>query len=473
MSKTVWKKGRIALAGLFAVVALISLAMWGCGTSGYDSPSTTAATTQTATALIDAGTLKQWVDAGLVNKAGGYDRVVILDVSANASDGSNAYNTVGHIPGAQLISGGSNAFQETRAEGPLSATGSMVCSGATIDSLIQNAGIDKYTTIVLTTNATGASGAINMCRAYATFRYWGFPKNRLKVLDGGNYAWTATTDKDGNAKPKYDLTAIVPTIQKSTYGVAQNGTTNVNPGMRVSLSEMIAYVNDIVAGNAGKVTIIDTVRGSTTTVNATVSGPTSDLIDTTKFTPFDGAMKGSYSYHATRMLNGNYFKTADQLKADLSAAFGTDGSTALGDANRDATKTFITLCRAGNYASVGFFALDGIAYYNTTAVNVEWYDGSYGQWNLMASLSQTAPDGITNAGGKLKDGSIWNTTSLMDNLTWNIAPPRSKTIIDYTSRVLGVEPSYADGNQLENADRAYRSTVTGPTGGGATGGGGC
>jgi 3-mercaptopyruvate sulfurtransferase SseA len=460
--KLVKKKG-MYFAGLLGVLSLMLLAMWGCGTKGYDDPAASAVTTQTATALIQASDLKQWADAGLVNKAGGYDRVVILDISANAADGSNAYNTVGHIPGAQLISGGSAAFQDnTRAEGPLSVTGAMVCTGATIDTIIQNAGIDGNTTIVLTSNSANTTGAINVTRAYATFRYWGFPKNRLKVLDGGNAGWTSAG---------YALSTVVPSIQKSSYGVAQNGTTNINTDMRVSLSEMITYVTGIAAGNTNKVTVIDTVRGSTTVVNSKISGPTSDLLDTTKFTPFDGAMKGSYSYHATRMLrSGLFFKDAATIKADVSAAFGTDGITALGDANRDATRTFISLCRAGNFASVGYFALDGIAYYDST-VEVKWYDGSYGQWNLMASTDQAALNG-TNAGGKLAVGSIWNTTSLMDNLTWNI--DRAQIIVPYGSRVFGVEPSFAEGNQLEAADKAYRSTVTGTGGGtGDSGGGGC
>lgn len=463
MAKQAWRRGRSVLAGMLGVVALTLLTLWGCGGGGFDQPATSAATTQTANALIDAGTLKSWVDAGLVNKAlGSYDRVVILDVSANAGDGSNAYTTVGHIPGAQLISAGSGAFQDnTRAEGPLSITGSMVCTGAAIDTLIQNAGIDKNTTIVLTSNAASATGAINAARAYTTLRYWGFPKNRLKVLDGGNKGWTDAG---------YILTSLVPSVQKSTYGVAQNGATNVNTDMRVSLGEMIAYVKGIRDGNADKVTIIDTVRGSTTTVNATVSGPTSDLLDGTKFTPFDGAIKGSYSYHATRMLtSGMYFKDAAAIRADLVAAFGTDGVTPLGETNLDATKTFISLCRAGNYASIGYFILDGIVYYNSN-VDVKWYDGSLGQWNLMAAADALNP----TRGGKLAVGSIWDTTLLTDNLTWNVDAPRSKVIVDYASRVYGVEPSYANGNQIEDADRAYRSTVSGSTGGGSSsGGGGC
>ena len=456
MSEMLLRKNGIFFAGLLCIMSLMLLAMGGCGTKGYDDPAASAVTTKTATALIQASDLKQWEDAGLVNKTGGYDRVVILDVSSNASDGSNAYNSVGHIPGAQLISAGSAAFMDnTRAEGPLSITGSMVCTGATIDNLIQNSGIDANTTIVLTTNTTST---INVCRAYATFRYWGFPKNRIKVLNGGNAGWIAAG---------YNLTANIPSIQKSTYGVAQNGTTTINTDMRVSLGEMIAYVNGIVAGNAGKVTILDTIRPNT------VSGPTKDLIDTTLFTPFDGAMKGSYRFPYGNLVSPAgtlYFKDAATLQADISAAVGGDGITTIGDANRDATKTFIVFCRAGNAASVAYFALDGIAYYNAN-VDIKWYDGSLGQWNLMASSDHTALDG-TNAGGKLAVGSIWDTTSLMDNLTWNV--DRGNTIVNYGSRVFGVEPSFAEGNQIETTDRAYRSTVTGSGGGTDPGeGGGC
>ncbi len=488
MVNQAWKKGRILLTSMIGVLALTMLTLWGCGGGGgssYDNPASSAVTTKTATALIEADTLKGWVDAGLVNKAlGSYDRVVILDVSADKTDDKGTVDTAddvkyndyvkkGHIPGAQLISAGSNAFKAERAEGPLDKTGEMVCTGETIDALIQNSGIDGNTTIVLTSNHLNTTGAINVARAYTTFRYWGFPKNRIKVLNGGNDAW-----------PVDELTNIVPTIKKSTYGVAQNGTTNINTDVRVSLSEMIGYVNGIAAGNADKVTIIDTVRGTTATVNAKVSGPTEDLIITNadaalkKFTPFDGAIKGSYSYHATRMLtSGMYFKDAAQIRADLVAAFGTAGTeeSKLGEAGLDGTKTFISLCRAGNYASIGYFILDGIAYYNST-VDVKWYDGSLGQWNLMASSDHTAVNSLTSvtesAGGKLAVGSIWDTHLLMDNLTWNIT--RGKTIIDYASRVYVVEPTYEEGNQIENTDKAYRSTVSGSTsGGGASAGGNC
>jgi len=455
MSEKIMKKSRGLIAALLGTVMIAALTLGGCGTSSYDNPASSATTTKTETALIDAATLKQWIDAGLVNKTGGYDRVVILDVTANAADGTNKYNTVGHIPGAQLVLG-NGVFQAVRAEGPLKETGALVCTGATMDTLIQNSGIDKYTTIVVTSSGS----FVDLTRTYATFRYWGFPKNRIKVLNGGNAAWSAA-----------ELTTKASTVVKSTYGVSQNQS-NVNTDMRTSLVEMIAYVKEIVAGNTNKVTLIDTVRGSATAVNAKVTS-TSDLIDATKFTPFDGAIKGSYSYHATRMTtvpNGLYFKDPAAIRADLIAAYGTDGVTQLGEATLDATKTLVSFCRAGNFASVGYFALDGIAYYNSN-VDVKWYDGSLGQFNLMASSDHVAVNG-TNAGGKLAVGSIWDTTSLLDNLTWNV--DLAKTIVNYGTRVYSVEPSFAEGNQLEAEDKAYRSAVSGTSGGAVSaGGGGC
>lgn len=476
MSQKMMKKSKGLIAALLGTMMIAALTIWGCGTDSYDNPAASATTTKTETALIDATTLQAWITEGKVNAPfGNLDRVVILDVTGNAADGSNKYNTVGHIPGSYLVLG-NGYFQTVREEGPLKTTGSLVCTGDTMDSLIQNAGIDKNTTIVV----TSAGSIVDLSRTYATLRYWGFPKTRIKVLNGGNAAW-----------PAADLTTKASSIVKSTYGVAQNGKTNINTDMRASLVEMIAYVKGIDAGNTNKVTLIDTVRGSATVLNSKVSGPTGDLIDGTKYTPFDGAVKGSYSYFAPRMVTtGLYFKDAAAIKQDLSAAFGTDGITALGDANRDATKTFISFCRAGNYASVGYFALDGIAYYNSN-VDVKWNDGSLGQFNLMASSDHTATDttaAIVNAGGKLKVGSIWDTTSLMDNLTWNVGrtikvavvpattPATTKDIqtpiVDYANRVYDVEPSFAAGNQLETTDKAYRSTVTGTTGGSAGGGGG-
>lgn len=448
---------------LFSLVGLLltaTLTIWGCGGgSSYDDPSTSSAVTTTTTksgnALVTAEELKAWMDEGKVNAPfGGFDRVVILDITGNATDGTNLYNTTGHIPGAQLIAG-TGPFMANRAEGPFDITGSLVLGGKAMDALIQQYGIDGNTTIVLT---SGQASPVNVTRPYATFRYWGFPKNRIKVLQGGNTAWTAAG---------YTLTKVAPVIKSSTYGVALGGSTNVHTEMRASLTEMIAYVKSIVAGNPNKVVIVDTVR-----LNTNVTS-TADLLESGN-TPMEGAMKGSYRYYATQFTNPTgslTFKDAATILADLAAAPGTDGTTLLGAANRDAAKTYISICRAGNFASVGYFALDGIAYYNSN-VDVKWYDGSYGQWNLLVGKDKMgAVNTTTNAGGQLQVGSVWETTDLMDNLTWSV--DLGKTVVNYGYRLYAVEPSFATGNQLEDEDRAYRSVTTTSGGSASGGGGGC
>lgn len=442
MTQQVWRKGRIMLAGLFGIAMLTLVGMWGCGTSGYDNPSAAAVTTQTPTALIQAADLKQWADAGLVNKAGSYDRVVILEVSTETN-----YNGA-HIPGAQYVNL-TNDLMENRYEGPMLA-GQMVLSGIKMDALIQKLGIDANTTIVFTSSEAEVGSPWNLTRGYATFRYWGFPKNRLKVLDGGNKAWKAAG---------YAMTTAIPTITKSTYGVTPDNVSRIRTDLRASLPEMIAAVT---AGTATN----DFIDGRAT--SPAVPGPTTDLIDGTKYVVFEGLVKGGRAYSYTNLIDATtkQFKPIADIKTGL---------------NIPATATSVyAICRAGNIASALFFAIDGYAYYNeveTGAIKAVWYDGSWGQWGLMSSS--------TANGGKLVASSVWDTSLLTDSLTYNVGKTVSisgvptvlttANIINYSTRLNNPEPSLADGNQLEAADAAYRSPVTTTTGGGATtgGGGGC
>ncbi len=437
MAKQVWRRGRIVLAGACGVIALTLLAMWGCGTSGYDNPAAAVVTTKTATALIQAKDLKDWMDAGLVNKAGGYDRVVILEVSTETN-----YNGA-HIAGAQYVNL-TNDLVENRYEGPM-LTGQMVPSGAKMDALIQKLGIDANTTIVFTSSAAEVGSPWNLTRGYATFRYWGFPKNRLKVLDGGNLAWK-------NAG--YAMTTVIPTVTKSSYGVTPNNVSRIRTDLRASLSDMIAAVT---AGTATN----DFIDGRAT--SPVIPGPTTDLIDGTKYVVFEGLVKGGRAYGYANLIDATtkQFKSIADIKAGL---------------NIPATaKSVYTLCRAGNIASALFFAIDGYAYYNEVesgAMKAVWYDGSWGQWGLLASSDKVGTSS-TNAGGKLAVGSVWDTTLLTDSLTYNI-DTAGRSIVTYNTRLNNPEPSLAAGNQLEEADAAYRSPVTTVTGGGSTsGGGGC
>lgn len=443
MVNQAWKKGRILLTSMIGVLALTMLTLWGCGGGGgssYDNPASSAVTTKTATALIQAAELKQWVDAGLVNKAGGYDRVVIMDVSSAPN-----YSTA-HIRGAQNVSLNDELVQ-TRVEGPMS-TGQLVLDGAKMDALIKKLGIDANTTIVFTSSEAEVGSPWNLTRGYATFRYWGFPKNRLKVLDGGNKAWKVAG---------YALTTEIPSITPSTYVVTPNNINRVRTDLRASLTDMIAAVQagSVKAGTGTN----DFIDGRAT--DPTVPGPTTDLIDGTKYVVFEGLLKGGRAYSYTNLIDSTtkQFKSIADIKAGL---------------NIPATATTVyTLCRAGNIASALFFAIDGYAYYNEVesgAIKAVWYDGSWGQWGLMSAS--------TANGGKLAAGSVWDTSLLTDSLTYNVGKTVSGTtltisnIISYGSRLASPEPSIAAGNQLEEADAAYLSPVTTTSGGGSTGGGG-
>ncbi|QWV93309.1 sulfurtransferase [Geomonas oryzisoli] len=435
MSEKMMKKSRVVLFSLLGLVAVAALSIWGCGDTSYDSPAKVITTTKTATALIEPTELNQWLTEGKVNKAGGYDRVVILQV-----DGTITNYDLGHIAGSQSV-GLTTELAQTRVEGPM-YTGSMVPDGMTMDTLIQRTGIDANTTIVFTTSEAESGSPWNLTRGYTVFRYWGFPKERLKVLNGGNKAW-----KTAGLPLVFDK----PTIARSSYAVTPNGVNRVKPDLRASLSDMIAAVS---AGTVSN----DFIDGRSTDVPA---GPTSDLIDTstpTKYVVFEGAVHGGRNKAHTLLHTAGKFKSVDDVKTALAIPAGRT--------------SIYTICRAGNIASVLFFAIDGYAYYNETTagtMKAVWYDGSWGQWGLMASSDKVGTT-LANAGGKLAVGSIWDTTALTDSRTYNIDAGR--TIVTYTSRLLSPEPSYANGNQIEDTDAAYHSPVTTSGGSGTSGGGG-
>ena len=200
----------------FAATALLLGGCSGGGGSDYDAPeinqtpdgSAYVAPQLTVTAplaghtqnvLIDAAILKGWMDQGLVNKAFGSERVVLLSVSDATNYGA------GHIPEAQLWSTSEQVMN--RVEGPVESV-NMVLTGAAMDEMLQKHAIDGNTTVVLTAH-TGQS-TFQVGRAYFLLRYWGFPKERIKVLDGFDSAWTGA----GHA-----LSTVVPAISRSTFSV--------------------------------------------------------------------------------------------------------------------------------------------------------------------------------------------------------------------------------------------------------------
>ncbi len=294
------------LAAVSVLLLLIPLFVNSCSTKSYDTP----LTAQTTATLLPPETLKSWIDAGLVNSTG-YDRVVILDITSQA-----VYNA-GHIPGAQLANNAD--INQNRQEGP-AVDINMNADGQHMDAFIQKFGIDKNTTIVFTsglstpTSSPGAGNVLTATRAYWIFRYWGFPKEKLKVLDGINFSYGALYGLTTDASP-----APVP----STYSVRNNA--GLRTDLRASLQDMIS----VAEGKVANAVPIDMRTAPTTGSYAGVRGSTGGVFNPgSDFTAFEGRVKGAKAMDYTTMLDSTNhfrFKAADVL-AGMFNALGIDST---------------------------------------------------------------------------------------------------------------------------------------------------
>lgn len=422
------KRATIALLAIVLSLFSLSLVLHGCGGGGYDAP----ATTRTTSAAISPETLNEWIASGRVNGTG-YDRVLILDVNSQSN------YSAGHIPGAQFLD--SADIYQIRNEG-VAADVNMVPDGSHMDALIQKYGIDRNTTIVFTgggSDPKGTPGAmLQATRAYWTFRYWGFPKERLKVVDGINPAWSAAFGLS---------TAPSPPITPSTYSVRNNGI--LQAGLRASLGEMISLVDN---GAPGAV-LIDG-RGAGGSYAGTPGSTAGVFAPTGDFVAFEGHIKGAKALGYTTLFdsaNGNRFLPPDQLAAKF-AAIGLDRS-----------KTAYVHCRTGVIASALFFALDGI---------LDWpssnYDASWSQWGQMA--------GDPDNGKQIDPNSPWRTdiTSRSEVIVYNGANEKTveKLCLDGSAAACAPPASFdTDANKIEEEDARYMNSGGSAGGSGGAGGG--
>jgi 3-mercaptopyruvate sulfurtransferase SseA len=422
--------------------------------------------------VIEPTTLKEWMDAGLVNAEDSFDgKVVILDYASA--------DTAGRIPGAFKVA--TAELAATRLEG-IAQTGTLVPTGAMMDALIQKLGIDENTTVVFT--STGANQYLSM-RPYFIFRYWGFPIERLKILNGGNGAWSA--DVTANAwGTEYALTSVAPVSVPSSYSVRNLG--KLNDQLRMSIGEMITQV--VPAIDAGTMFHLDALGEA----HAEGTGSTTDLITTSQYVVFEGRIKGS-----SPLSQGTLFDSAKQYRfksaADIRTLYEKAGWTGL---------PTTVACRAGvscNTLYVGLESMLGAPVYT--------YDGSWGQWGMYSNSTANdgkipafADDAVRRAwatdqytiSGDITydvDGYV-NTTTLSTgnppvyNLGRTLPVSGTDTVLtaaniadlalDNTALYGTNGPADPAANQVENADREYIETPTADGGSTSTsggGGGGC
>lgn len=438
---------RNMLFGLLGMVMTAMLALYGCGGGGssYDNP---VSTTSTASAIIDATTLKRWIDEGKLNAPfGSADRVVVVSPSS-----STDWTTKGHIPGAVRLN--TTEFAMSRVEGLAMAT-NMIPDGAMMDTLIQRLGIDDCTTIVVTLPKN--STLYYQSLFYWNLRYWGFARDRIKILNGGDDAW----DVAGYALSTDATEAYTP----STYSVAQNGT--LKDVVRGSIGETIALVDLLINDPTQKDTwqIID-VRGATVSPYLTnglrlVAQGTNPSY-TMYFTRMDANNDG------TPDTDRNFvYPDRATLETRLATMAVKDGAV---DVFASATKKTLVMCASSFSASPTFALFDAVL--GAAEGDVIMYDGSSSQWNIYSTarislkypIAPTVPAEATAA-----QISAW----AFDNATAPLRAQGSMPVSTDVSMFIS-PPTYGttapEMNQIEVADRAYMTPTTTTTGGSSSGG---
>lgn len=296
--------------------------------------------TATENALIEPQTLNEWVEAGLVNSDDVYadPRVAVIRVDASK------YSS-GHVPGAVPLAAGDASgaatLTTTRLDG-LAETAKLVPKGETIDQIIQEAGVGPNTTIVLS-----GDNPMYSARAYWALRFWGFPRERLKLIQGGSSAYD---DEFGLA---FD------DVQTPETGYTVEGFEEPNYGVRKGMNEMLQLVDE------GTASVVDQRGEGDGEGEAKIAGSTIDTAGS--------YLEGSFT-------GPNPWKTADEITSHV---FGYEG---VEDGDE-----IVTMCHSGFKGTVAFFALDGIAGYD----NVALYDGSWKfSWKQYNDNQDPAPSDV-------------------------------------------------------------------------------
>ena len=325
------RRGRSLLILASVSVMLLPLFMSSCGDYyEYDSASERD---PKINVFISANDLKYWIDNGYSDKYG-HNRVVVLHVGAGYSEG--------HVPGAFKL----GAFAELtgpRSDG-VSNTAGMVSTKAQIDKVIQNSGIDGGTLIVLTSQKDSFT---ELAWTYFNFRYWGFPRSKLRVLDGfigstsTDGAWVEVGGELDKADPK--------TPEATEYSVCN--LTQEPDRFRAPLEDMIKVAGD----NDPKTVIVD-VR-SADEYNG-VDGAT-----TSQDVAFEGHIRTAMWLNYIDLLD------TDGTLLEYTASIEDD----------DLGEKIYVYDDTGSRAAVMFLLLDGVLNYP-----VKLYDGGWLEWGQMA-----------------------------------------------------------------------------------------
>lgn len=314
--------------------------------------------------LIKPQILNSWLTRGYGVDTFGYYRVVVLAV-----DSKEGYRH-GHVPGAYLFEDSSADLWATRSNG-VSVDPFQVATRAQMDAVVRRANIDSDAIIVITgSTMTGIS------RAYFNFRYWGFPRQQLKVLNGTNRTYAAAG---------FTLQSEAPPLPAPCqYSVCRTRGVSAFSAIRASLAEMLA-----VAENNDPQSII--VDSRSPDEYAGKPGMTLLNKETNEYVAFEGhirkAVNADYKTFLIGQSNVNPLLPQEDLVKNLKKN------------SLDGNKIYFIYGRNGQEDSVLFLVLDAALHWP-----VKLYDGGWSQWGQMAGNAPAT-------GGMLQEDSPWRTDS--------------------------------------------------------------
>jgi 3-mercaptopyruvate sulfurtransferase SseA len=312
--------------------------------------------------LIRPEILHSWLSMGYGVDTFGYNRMVILAV-----DSREGYQQ-GHVPGAYLLEENETDLWATRSNG-VSVNPFQVATREQMDAIISRTNIDADAVIVLTGGSLTGIG-----RAYFNFRYWGFPRQQLKVLNSTMKGYRAAGYPLQREAP--------PSPEISLYSVCSAPGLSAFSAIRASLAEMLKLAEKTADG----VIIVDSRPAA-----AYEGSPGSTLLDreTQAYAAFEGHVKNALNLDSRLLLvAGN---EARQLlpKDDLQKVM--QAHHIIED------KISFVYGSNGQEDSLLFLALDA-------GLNwpVKLFDGGWSLWGQLAGNSPTS-------GGMLPDDSPWRT----------------------------------------------------------------
>lgn len=298
--------------------------------------------------------------------------MVILDVDSRAG------YLAGHVPGAFLLANDDAALWKKRLNGS-GAIDAQVPDRSQIDAIIRRTNIDETSVVVLTGRDLSVVG-----RAYFTFRYWGFAREHLKVLNGSKNSYVAAGFQLETAEPEKPEPCL--------FSVC-----NLRPDLsidqvRATFQEMLAIAED----TDPKSVIIDSRSSADFLGKATGA---SGISPQKTIVAFEGHIKTAVNMEYRLLLEEGNAMNPLRSREELLAVMGSAG----------VDKSTISFTYSGKdfSSSVTFLALDAVLRWP-----VKIYDGGWLEWGQMA--------GVAN-GGLLAEDSSWRTDieTRSESITYN------------------------------------------------------